>query len=170
VTASSYTPTDEQLAVIDRAGSAFVTACPGAGKTRTLVERARRLLNHGHDRHGVAFLSFTNAAIDELESRLRSFGILPTPLFPSFIGTFARFLWQFLIAPFGMTGCAHAPRLVPDKSNWEVRPYDGAQSLRLKCFNRVTGKVNAALAKEEGFDVGSRQIRAHETYALEIIK
>jgi DNA helicase-2/ATP-dependent DNA helicase PcrA len=90
VNLSSYVPTQEQQAAIDHVGTAFVTACPGAGKTRTMVERARLLLNHPDDRRGIAFLSFTNAAVDELEARLRAFGVLPTPLFPSFIGTFDR--------------------------------------------------------------------------------
>jgi DNA helicase II / ATP-dependent DNA helicase PcrA len=171
VTLSSYVPTQEQQNVIDHVGTAFVTACPGAGKTRTMVERARQLLNRPNDRRGVAFLSFTNAAVDELEARLRAFGVLPAPLFPSFIGTFDRFLWQFLIAPFGITDCDQLPKLVPDKSNWEVRPpYDGAQALRLRCFDRATGKVIPALAKDEGFDVDKRQIAAHETSALATIR
>ncbi|NTJ64962.1 ATP-dependent helicase [Agrobacterium rhizogenes] len=171
MTVSSYAPTQEQQNVIDHAGAAFVTACPGAGKTRTMVERARKLLNNPGDRRGVAFLSFTNAAVDELEARLRAFGVLPAPLFPSFIGTFDRFLWQFLIAPFGVPDCDQLPRLVPDKSNWEVRPpYDGAQALRLRCFDRATGKVIPALAKDEGFDVDKRQIAAHETSALATIR
>lgn len=171
MTASSYAPTREQQNVIDHVGTAFVTACPGAGKTRTMVERARQLLVHPDDRRGVAFLSFTNAAVDELEARLRAFGVLPAPLFPSFIGTFDRFLWQFLIAPFGIPDCDQLPKLVPDKSNWEVRPpYNGAQALRLRCFDRATGKVIPALAKDEGFDVDKRQITAHETSALSTIR
>lgn len=171
MTASSYAPTREQQNVIDHPGTAFVTACPGAGKTRTMVERARQLLDHPDDRRGVAFLSFTNAAVDELEARLRAFGVLPAPLFPSFIGTFDRFLWQFLIAPFGIPDCEQLPKLVPDKSNWEVRPpYDGAQALRLRSFDRATGKVIPALAKDEGFDVDKRQITAHETNALATIR
>jgi hypothetical protein len=166
----AYTPTVEQQAVIEHDGAAFVTACPGAGKTRTMVERVRRLLARSDDRRGVAFLSFTNAAVDELETRLRAFGVLPVPLFPSFIGTFDRFLWQFLITPFGIPDCERIPRLVPDKSDWEVKPnFDGAQSLRLKCFDRITGKADAALAKEEGFDVAKRSIKAHETCASAII-
>ena len=171
MTGSSYAPTQEQQNVIDHAGTAFVTACPGAGKTGTMVERARQLLNHPDDRRGVAFLSFTNAAVNELEARLRAFGVLPAPLFPSFIGTFDRFLWQFLISPFGIPDCDQLPKLVPDKSNWEVKPpYDGAQALRLRCFDRATGKVIPALAKDEGFDVDKRQISAHETSALSTIR
>ncbi len=165
----NYTPTEEQRKVIEHAGSAFVTACPGAGKTRTMVERARIILHDETDPRGIAFLSFTNAAVEELEARLRAFGVLPVPLFPSFIGTFDRFLWQFLIAPFGIQGCTVAPRLIPDKGDWQVIPFDGAQPLSLKCFDRVTGKVDILLAKEEGYDVTKRNIATHEARALAMI-
>lgn len=151
MTADVYCPTKEQEAIILHAGHAFVRACPGAGKTRTMVERARQLLTEGGDRRGVAFLSFTNAAVNELEARLRSFGVLPAPLFPSFIGTFDRFLWQFLIVPFGVDGCNQPPRLVPDKSDWEVKPFDGAQVLKLKHFDRVTGSVLPEKTAEVAF-------------------
>jgi hypothetical protein len=117
-----------------------------------MVERARRLMTDNQDRRGVAFLSFTNAAVAELELRLRSFGILPTPLFPSFIGTFDRFLWQFFIVPFGVEGCRSAPRLIPDKSDWEVKPFEGAHALKLKHFDRLTGMLISEKAAEVGFN------------------
>jgi len=172
VTTSSYAPTEEQRKIIEHPGSAFVTACPGAGKTRTMVARARVILGDGTDRRGIAFLSFTNAAVQELEARLRAFGALPVPLFPSFIGTFDRFLWQFLVVPFGVQGCTGLPRLVPDKSDWQVTPFSDAQSLPLKCFDRATGRVNAALARWEGFDVSDRKrkIAPYEVRALAMIE
>jgi DNA helicase II / ATP-dependent DNA helicase PcrA len=151
VTAGAFLPTKEQQTIIGHEGHAFVRACPGAGKTRTMVERARHLLSNATDRRGVAFLSFTNAAVEELETRLRNFGILPSPLFPSFVGTFDRFLWQFFIAPFGVDGCNQLPRLVPDKSDWEVKPFDAAHTLKLKHFDRATGTLFADKAAETGF-------------------
>ena len=163
-----FAPTAEQSAIIAHEGAAFVTACPGAGKTRTMVERARHLLDGQTDRRGIAFLSFTNAAVDELDARLRAFGVLPSPLFPSFIGTFDRFLWQFFVAPFGMTGCTELPRLIPDKPDWEVVPFDGAQSLPLKAFHRKTFKLDREFAAELGFKE-DRNATSHETLAGKMI-
>ncbi|MES3084796.1 UvrD-helicase domain-containing protein [Sphingomonas faeni] len=163
-----YAPTKEQAAVISHDGSAFVSACPGAGKTRTMVERARLLLSDRRDRRGVAFLSFTNAAVDELEVRLRRFGILPMPLFPSFIGTFDRFLWQFFVAPFGMEGCDVSPRLIPDKGDWVVRPHETMQGLPLKAFDRGTGRLNRTIAADEGFNM-DRDATRHEALALRML-
>jgi len=162
----AYRPTKEQEAVVGHDNCAFVTACPGAGKTRTLVERARQLLADRSDRRGVAFLSFTNAAVDELEVRLRSFGVLPTPLFPSFIGTFDRFLWQFFVAPFGIEGCKATPRLIPDKAEWPVQPHETMQAIPLRAFNRTTGTMDRAIAAEFGFD---RDPSKHQASALKML-
>jgi DNA helicase II / ATP-dependent DNA helicase PcrA len=162
---SRFEPTQEQVRIIDHAGSAFVVACPGAGKTRVLVERARRLLADRTSGRGVAFLSFTTAAVSELESRLRREGLLPTPGFPHFIGTFDGFLWQFLIAPFGVPGCGTRPRLVPDKDDLSVQPFAEARALPLSCFERNTGTAIAAALKRCGFD---GRPAAHETAARAI--
>lgn len=163
---AAYDPTREQEAVVMHDGCAFVTACPGAGKTRTLVERARRLLADRSDRRGIAFLSFTNAAVDELEARLRSFDVLPAPLFPSFIGTFDRFLWQFFIAPFGIDGCDTIPRLIPDKSEWPVQPHETMQAIPLRAFNRKTGVMDGVIATELRFN---RDPARHQARALKIL-
>lgn len=169
MTTTAYAPTDEQRDIIRHAGHAFVRACPGAGKTRTMVERARVVLADRTDGRAVAFLSFTNAAVDELAARLTAFGALPVPIFPNFIGTFDSFLWQFLIAPFGIDGCAGAPRLIPDKKDWVVKPpFDKAQALTLDCFDRQTGSLIQAKADDVAFKPTNGP-RAWETAAKAII-
>jgi DNA helicase-2/ATP-dependent DNA helicase PcrA len=147
-----FNPTKEQARVIEHERSAFVSACPGAGKTRVLVERARLLLRGKNTGKGIAFLSFTNAAVSMLEQRLRQEGLLPSPAFPHFIGTFDRFLWQFLIAPFGVPGCVCQPRLIPDKDQRMVRPNEKRRELPLECFDRLTGEVIPSAAKRLGFE------------------
>ena len=64
-------PTDEQRAVITNHGAAFVQACPGAGKTETIVGRVSSLLTGLPPRRGIAVLSFTNAALEEFTRRCR---------------------------------------------------------------------------------------------------
>lgn len=157
-----FKPTEEQRRVIDHSGSAFIAACPGAGKTRVMVERARTLLSGQQTGRGIAFLSFTIAAVSELEDRLRREGIVETPAFPHFIGTFDAFLWQFLIAPFGIDGCGAKPRLIPDKDDRTIQPFAGAQALPLECFDRETGDAIPAMIQRHGF---RGRIKAHETAA-----
>ncbi len=162
MTAKVFAPTDEQARIIGHAGSAFIAACPGAGKTRVMVERARQLLGGRPTGRGIAFLSFTVAAVSELEDRLRREGLVETPAFPHFIGTFDAFLWQYLIAPFGVNGCMRRPRLIPDKDDRPIQPFEGAQALPLECFDRVTGAAIPAKLQRYGF---RWKIKAHETAA-----
>ena len=65
MSSGEFKPTEEQKKIIEHAGSAFISACPGAGKTCVMVERARVLLKTAMTGQGVAFLSFTNAAVSE---------------------------------------------------------------------------------------------------------
>lgn len=162
MSAKPFKPTDQQAIVIAHGGSAFVEACPGAGKTRVMVERARSLMTGRASGRGIAFLSFTIAAVSELEDRLRRDGLIDTPAFPHFIGTFDSFLWQLLIAPFGIDGCAERPRLIPDKDARDVQPFAGAQALKLDCFDRTTGASIAEKLTRAGFRGSSK---AHESAA-----
>lgn len=167
----AFQPTPEQRNVIRHSGSAFVTACPGAGKTRVIAARALRLFGNMPAGRGVAFLSFTKGAIFELETRLREARILSSPVFPSFIGTFDSFVWQFLVAPFGITDCDVRPRLIADVADLAVKPFNGGHELPLSCFCPLTGTIFAKAAKQRGFDVSQKspgQIQAYVTAASRI--
>lgn len=167
-----FRPTKQQDEVIHHEGSAFISACPGAGKTRVMVERARRILTSAHDGHAIAFLSFTRAAVSALEDRLRQEALLSSPVFPHFIGTFDSFIWQFLVAPFGIPVTEASPHLIPDKDSRIVQPFDRAQPLPLSCFDRVTGKIDATAALRFGFDVSKKKpalIKASETLAQKML-
>lgn len=173
MTQNPFTPTEEQSAVIQHDGSAFVDACPGAGKTRLLVERARKLFRRLGQGRGIAFLSFTHAAVFELETRLSQERLLPAPVFPNFIGTFDSFVWQFLVAPFGLPGATVRPRLIADTAGLPVVPFDGAQPLPLSCFCPETGAILPVDAKSKGFDVSQKpeyQVQAYQTTASLIRK
>ena len=164
-------PTDEQQAVIYHDGSAFVTACPGAGKTRIMIERARRLFQRIPSGRGVAFLSFTQGAVFELETRLRQEGLLPTPVFPSFIGTFDSFVWQVLVAPFGIKNSKVPPQLIADITDFLVTPFPGAHPLPLSCFCPQTGAILQPAARKHGFDVSQKRdgiVQAYVTAASRI--
>jgi DNA helicase II / ATP-dependent DNA helicase PcrA len=153
-----FKPTSEQTDVIAHKESAFISACPGAGKTQVLVERARQELKNSTSGQGIAFLSFTNAAISELKARLQAEALLPNPPFPHYVGTFDTFIWQFFIAPLGMPGCATHPLLIPDMNERAIAPFDGAQVIPLRCFDEVTGKLIPERAKVCGFDAAAKPV------------
>lgn len=159
-----FLPTLEQKAIVEWDGSAFVTACPGAGKTRVLVERARHLIKTLELKRGIAFLSFTEIAVSELDARLRMEKLLLPPTMPSFVGTFDSFLWRFLIAPFGIPGLHVKPRLIPDLDSRNVVPYPKSRELPLKVFDRVTGVADVKAMQRA--KLTTNDVRQHQTAAL----
>ena len=166
-----FQPTPQQQEIICHDGSAFIEACPGAGKTRVMAERARRLFRNISPGRGVAFLSFTQAAVFELDTRLRKHGVLTSTMFPSFIGTFDSFVWQFLIAPFGVKGSDARPRLIADINDFLLTPFKDAHPLPLKCFDPITNRIIPDVAKQQGFDVSKKrayQVQAYETSARNV--
>ena len=62
--------TDAQRAAVDADGVVRVLAGPGAGKTKTLVERVRRLIADGADPSSILCIAFTRDAAAEVRARL----------------------------------------------------------------------------------------------------
>jgi DNA helicase-2/ATP-dependent DNA helicase PcrA len=92
-----------QAEVVGCDSDLFVHACPGAGKTRTVVDRFMRVATEVAPR-GVAVLSFTNRASDEVSQRCSRTGHPRLVGFPNFVGTFDRFIATFIVRPFGALG------------------------------------------------------------------
>lgn len=97
---------EQQRRVVVESAPFFVEACPGAGKTRAIVDR--HLTKAVSDRPGRAMVSFTRASSAELRRRCQLKGRPELAEFPHFIGTIDRFLWQYLVRP----------ALLPDR-RWE---------------------------------------------------
>ena len=62
----------QQQEIVDcNAKNIIVDAGSGSGKTRTLTEKVRKVLNDGVDPRSVVVITFTNLAADELKNRLK---------------------------------------------------------------------------------------------------
>ncbi len=86
-----------QSVFVDKAPLTIVEACPGSGKTRVFVEVFKQYLDTwGNSNGGVAALSFTNVAQEEIKNRLGG-----NPVHPHFVGTLDSFVYQYVIKPFG---------------------------------------------------------------------
>lgn len=101
--------TVEQGAFATHDGSAFVQACPGAGKTRTIIARLIRVAAILPPRRGLAVLSFTNSAVDEFRERCRAAALDSLLRYPSFMGTLDAFVRHFVVLP----GCAASSTIRP---------------------------------------------------------
>ncbi|GAV40240.1 ATP-dependent DNA helicase PcrA [Streptomyces acidiscabies] len=73
-------------------------ACPGAGKTRTVVER--HLSRPLEPRQGRAIVSFTKVAGAQIRARCAAAGRPDLVQFPHYIGTFDTFVWRHLVRPY----------------------------------------------------------------------
>jgi DNA helicase-2/ATP-dependent DNA helicase PcrA len=80
-------------------GHCVVLAPPGSGKTKLLTARlAEDLLNRIPEPHGAVCTTLTNAAADELRSRLRQLGVVPRSTL--FVGTVHSFARACVVKPF----------------------------------------------------------------------
>ncbi len=86
---------NEQKKAVENYGNVLVSAPPGSGKTRTLIARAKYKLNQIPQKKSLALITYTNAAADEMSSRIDSDndGKL-------YIGTIHRFCLEFILRPF----------------------------------------------------------------------
>ncbi|MGW5388127.1 UvrD-helicase domain-containing protein [Nocardia sp. NPDC003963] len=92
---SITTAIERQQQAVQHPGPLYVQACPGAGKTRVIVDR------HLAGTSGArAVLSFTNVACDEIARRCRESGKPELASFPNYIGTIDTFLWRYFVRPF----------------------------------------------------------------------
>jgi hypothetical protein len=98
-------PDDDSLSCEQRraveyvAGDLFVAACPGAGKTRTVVERFVQRCGELPRTRGVAIISFSRVAAAEARRRCCEIGRQRFLAFPNFVGTLDGFFIRYLYLP-----------------------------------------------------------------------
>lgn len=115
------TPEQNTFAIFP--SDAFVHACPGSGKTQTILARLARIAAELPSRRGVAVLSFTNSAVDEFLGRCREARLDSYIRFPSFMGTLDSFVRHFVVLPCYVTEKTIKPIIVDswDRIGIEIR-------------------------------------------------
>lgn len=95
--------TDEQKKILDAEGKVVIKACPGSGKTYTVAHKLLSYVDNWKDYHnGVAVLSFTNVASNEIYEKAQSIhGSLGKLGYPHFIGTVDSFIDEFIVLRYG---------------------------------------------------------------------
>ncbi|MEN6460826.1 MAG: ATP-dependent helicase [Syntrophomonas sp.] len=130
---SKLSPKQNQIA-FNKSGHFVVRACPGSGKTFTVAARMAHRMQQWHLHHqGVAALSFTNVAWEEIKKKLEN--NFQTPCrYPHFLGTIDSFINQYIFLPFGhlIMNCPSRPVLVGEpygywsvqkKHDYDCEPY-----------------------------------------------
>lgn len=97
-------------------------ACPGSGKTEVVgIKAAYELIEWKSRFKGLAIMSFTNNASNEIGKRARKYAGLTATSHPHFIGTIDSFFYKYVLCPFfhgyvrfcGKDG-DRSPRMVAD--------------------------------------------------------
>lgn len=109
--------TDAQKEIVYLQGKNILKACPGSGKTFVVAHKVAYDFKLWNDKNsGMAVLSFTNVAKNELEKKIQEIVGLKTLPYPHFIGTLDAFISQFIFMPFGqiVMKCSNRPSIVED--------------------------------------------------------
>lgn len=168
---------DEKVAIIKCNESKDIKACPGSGKTTTLLAKliilAKRMpLNDGK---GICVLTHTNVAIDEIKSKLNS----QTKVlfnYPNYFGTIQGFVDKFLTIPYYNSTSEKQLSIIDDdkaemifdkafktKSYSELKPLWGqikdriSQGLSKKEEYNEIRKVQKKLLYDSYYDVNSQK-------------
>jgi len=89
---------DEVKKVLKELDSCNIIACPGAGKTTTLIAKLAMLSEKLPSTQGICVLSHTNAAREEIEKTLGKYSCRILA-YPNFIGTIQSFVDKYLAIP-----------------------------------------------------------------------
>ncbi len=92
--------TVEQHDAVVHEGNLLLTACPGSGKTKTLVSRIANLLSEKEINEGkrlIIAITYTNVAAETILERLDSYGVDSSNLW---VGTIHSFCLEWVIKPY----------------------------------------------------------------------
>ncbi|MFA1753467.1 UvrD-helicase domain-containing protein [Xanthomonas campestris] len=102
----------EQSEAVREERSSFLLACPGSGKTRTLIYKiAYELSRLNSKRKFIAALTYTNRAADEIHERIEELGVDTSQLW---VGTIHSFCLEWILKPYGIyePALAHGFRII----------------------------------------------------------
>jgi DNA helicase-2/ATP-dependent DNA helicase PcrA len=133
--------------VFHKSGKFVVRACPGSGKTYCVAARLARLMSDWREGYaGVAALSFTNVAWQEIEKKLTEEFVKGQKIVhPHFIGTIDSFINKYIFLPYGhlILGCEQRPILVGEPhGTWSGGSYERDPN---GFFDKVSFDINKNL-------------------------
>lgn len=127
-----YEITPERQAYLIARGYTILTACPGSGKTTSIVKKLRSVALYCSEQYGkhtgFACLSFTNKACAELKDKYRDMHDERLS-FPNEVLTIDSFIMQYVVLPFWYLcdDCLKKPIVVNEKEILERLYYNKVQ-------------------------------------------
>lgn len=127
-----YDLTPQRQAYLDARGHTILTACPGSGKTTSIVKKLRVVSQYCAERYGkhtgFACLSFTNKACAELKQKYREMHDEKLT-FPNEVLTINSFIMQYVVLPFWYLcdACKKKPIVVNEEDILDHIYYNNVQ-------------------------------------------
>ena len=127
-----YDLTPQRQAYLDARGHTILTACPGSGKTTSIVKKLRAVSQYCAERYGkhtgFACLSFTNKACAELKQKYIEMHD-ERLTFPNEVLTIDSFIMQYVVLPFWYlcNACKKKPIVVNEEEILDHIYYNNVQ-------------------------------------------
>ena len=163
-----YDLTPQRQAYLDARGHTILTACPGSGKTTSIVKKLHAVSRYCAERYGkhtgFACLSFTNKACAELKQKYREMHD-ERLTFPNEVLTIDSFIMQYVVLPFWYLcdACKKKPIVVNEEEilnpiyfnnvfrngKWNSYPIQPLSKFGKKQYDKVLYKKSPALVSRE---------------------
>ena len=146
-----YEITEQRRAYLDARGFTILTACPGSGKTTSIVYKLKTLIEENRIQNtngvGVLCMSFTNNACDEIISKYKDMHGTSI-VYPNEVKTIDSFITQFVVLKYWyLVDRLPKPRIINDEDilhNLFFKKYDGGEYLvnSLRDFRMISHHYN----------------------------
>jgi len=157
---------DESKEFIKCLESKDIQACPGAGKTTSLVAKLDIIAGQMpfNNNSGVLVLTHTNVAVDEIKHKL---GVNAKTLlsYPNHVGTFQSFVNKFLAIPMYIQLFGKRPERIDNEMFYKVfqEKFDSINDFHKNwLLQRAEEKYTNVLNFIENFEVSLHEIRYNE--------
>jgi len=107
--------TKQQQEAIESSGKVILKSCPGSGKTFVVANKMIYEMNKWKEKNtGIALLTFTNVAADEIMKQIKDISGIETISYPHYIGTIDSFITKFIYLQFGhlVLNCPNKPAII----------------------------------------------------------
>lgn len=132
--------TDEQNDFLELSGKCVLSACPGSGKTFVVAKKVEQYLENWKQSHqGIAVLSFTNVASEEVKDQLSLItGKSRIDSYPHFIGTVDSFINSFIVLQYGYLYNENRDRpQIAINNMWEHKVYWRTECYKQGCTKDI---------------------------------
>ncbi|MDC4473689.1 ATP-dependent helicase [Acinetobacter baumannii] len=136
--------TDEQMDAVVYNDNMLLSACPGSGKTRTLVSKLCHIIDNSEElligKRKVVAITYTNIAADTIQERLLSYGVESKSLW---VGTIHALCLQWIIMPnINIISRLCGGFIIIDEHEKETKISELKENYGFKSYNHIDTALN----------------------------